>query len=103
MIGSNQLDTARERLLKMRDEELACMIRRGQLPRIDAINTALAALDEVPADCEPASHAEVSDDGKTTRLMLYVETGAVAAVELNPIRAIALARELIEAALPKLA
>jgi hypothetical protein len=87
----------------MRDEEFARMIQRGQLPRIDAINTVLVALDEVAAEYEPASHAVVSDDGQTMRLMLHAETGAVVAVELDPIRAITLARELIEAALPKLA
>jgi hypothetical protein len=44
----------------------------------------------------------VNDDGQTIRLTLYAETGAVAAVELDPIRAIALAGELIKSALPKL-
>lgn len=43
-----------------------------------------------------------SDDGQTMRLTLYVETGAVAAVELDPIHAITLAGKLIEAGLSRL-
>jgi hypothetical protein len=96
------LDTPKERLLRMRDEEFARMIRRGQLPRIAAIDAALAALDEAPTEWEPASRAVVSDDGRTVRLTLCAETGAVAAVELDPTRAVALAGELIEAALVRL-
>lgn len=40
------LDSPKERLLRMRDEELARAIRRGQLPRIEAIDAVLAALDD---------------------------------------------------------
>jgi hypothetical protein len=56
----------------------------------------------VPADAEPASRAVVSDDAKVIRLTLFAETGAVASVEVDPIRAIAVAAELIDAALPRL-
>lgn len=45
----------------------------------------------------------VTNDCQTIRLMLHVETGTGAAVELDPIRAISLAGNLIDAALPKLA
>jgi hypothetical protein len=75
----------------MRNEEFVRLLRRGQLPRIAAIDAAIAALDEVPADAEPASRHVVSDDGKVIRLTLYTETGVVAAIELDPIRAITLA------------
>ncbi|HEY1430111.1 MAG TPA: hypothetical protein VGF39_00530 [Stellaceae bacterium] len=44
----------------------------------------------------------VSDDGQTVRLTLHAETGAVAAVELDPIRAITLAGKLIGAAASRL-
>ena len=47
---------------------------------------------------EPATRAVVSDDGEI-RLTLYDDQGAVAVVKLSPLRAIALAGELIEAAL----
>jgi hypothetical protein len=72
------------------------------LPRIAAIDAATAALDEVPADVEHTSRAVVGDDGKVIRLTLYAETGIVASVEVDPIRAIAVAAELIGAALPRL-
>jgi len=92
----------RERLLRMRDEELARMMRRGQLPRIAAFEAALAALDEAPTEWEPASRAVVSDDGQAIRLTLYREDGKAASVELSPAAAVALAGRLIEAALPRL-
>jgi hypothetical protein len=44
----------------------------------------------------------VSDDGVKTQLTLSWARGAVAPLELNPIRAIMLAGRLIEAALPTL-
>ena len=100
---TDPLDAAKERLIKMREKDIARMFRSGQLPQIAAINAVLAVLDEVPIDAKPAGRAVVSDDGKTIRLALYAETGAVAAVELDPTRAIALAGKLIDAALPKLA
>jgi hypothetical protein len=92
----------KQRLLRRRDEALARMMRQGDLPRIAAIDAALAALEEAPTEWEPTSRAVVSDDGQTTRLPLHAETGAVAAVELDPIRAIALAGKLIDVALAKL-
>jgi hypothetical protein len=92
----------KERLLRMRDEELARMTRQGQLWRISVIDAALAVLDEAPTEWEPASRAVVSDGGQTVRLTLCAETGAVVAVELDPTRAVALAGELIEAALARL-
>ena len=96
------IDAAKERLLKMREEALDRAIRRGQVSQIAAIDAALAALDEAPTKYQPASRAVVGDDGKTIRLTLYAETGAVALVELDPTHAIALAGKLIDAALPKL-
>ena len=84
MPGSGDpMSTPRERLLKMRDEELARMMRRGQLPQITAIDTALATLDEAPPKAEPASRAVVSDDGRAIRLVLYSKAGAVASVVLG--------------------
>jgi hypothetical protein len=74
------------------------MSRRGQLQRIAAIDAALAANDEAPTEWEPASRAVVSDNDQTIRLTLYAKTGAVAAAELDPIRAITLAGRPIEGA-----
>jgi hypothetical protein len=91
--------TKRPFATKERDE-LARTVRRSQLPQIASID---ARLEETPAEWKPACRAVVADDGQTIRLTLYAETGAVAAVDLDPLRAIALAGELIDAALPKLA
>jgi hypothetical protein len=102
MTDARPLNAAKERLARMRDEELARMIRRGQLPRIAAIDAAIAALEERPTEWAPASRAVVRDDGQTIRMTLYAETGAVAAVELDPIRAVTRAGKLINAALPRL-
>jgi hypothetical protein len=44
----------------------------------------------------------VNDNGHEIRLTLYGETGAVASVEVDPIRAIAIAEQLIQAALQRL-
>ncbi len=46
--------------------------------------------------------AVIGDDGREIRLMLYSQSSAIGAVALSPCRAIALAGELIAAALPKL-
>jgi hypothetical protein len=56
----------------------------------------------MPAEAEPAVRAAVSDDGTRIGLTLYSEAGAVAAVELDPIRAATLAGRLLLAALPRL-
>jgi hypothetical protein len=55
-----------------------------------------------PACLRPAARAVVADDGREIRLTLYAESGTVATVALDPVRAIRMAGELIEAALPKL-
>jgi len=45
--------------------------------------------------------AVLSDDGSTIRLTAYGDDGAAVAVTLAPVRAVALAGDLIRAALPK--
>jgi hypothetical protein len=67
---------AKKRLFKMRDEEIARMTRQDQVWRLSVIDAA-AALNEMPADGEPASRAVVSDDGGSTWLTLSAETGAL--------------------------
>jgi hypothetical protein len=57
---------------------------------------------ETPIEVLAASRAVVVDDGRQIRLTLYSETGAVASVTLDPVRAVALAQQLIAAALPRL-
>jgi hypothetical protein len=94
---------AKERLLRLREREIKRLRARGQLANFDIIDAALAALDEPPADVDPAGRAMVSDDGKIIRLTLYAEAGTVASVELSPVRAVALAGKMIDAALRKLA
>jgi hypothetical protein len=55
-----------------------------------------------PACLRRAARAAVADDGREIRLTVYTEAAAAAAVVLEPVRAIRMAGELIEAALPKL-
>jgi hypothetical protein len=51
---------------------------------------------------DPAARAVVSDDGSTIWLTAYTEAGDAVPVALLPVRAVALARELLTAAVPKL-
>jgi hypothetical protein len=51
---------------------------------------------------EAAARAVVSDDGSTIWLTAYTAAGEAAPVAIEPVRAVALAGELIRAALPKL-
>ena len=51
---------------------------------------------------EPVTRAVLSDDGSTIWLTTYTEAGDAVPVALLPVRAIALAGELIQAAVPKL-
>ena len=44
----------------------------------------------------------MSDDGETIWLTAYTEDGAAVPVRLSPVRAIAIAGDLVRAALPKL-
>jgi hypothetical protein len=50
----------------------------------------------------PAARAVLADDGREIRLTVSTEAAAPAAVVLDPVRAIRMAGELIEAALPRL-
>jgi len=50
----------------------------------------------------PEARAAVSDDGLTIRVTVYGEDGTAMPVALSPVRAIAIAEELIRAALPKI-
>jgi hypothetical protein len=110
MAGNLKPDTrARlvERLIELRDDALGRMLRRGavelgHLPLIAGINAALDALDRMSDETTSAARSVVSDDGSTIRLTLYSEASAVASVALDPVRAVALAGRLIEAALPRL-
>jgi hypothetical protein len=96
----------RQRLIETRTGLLAAMDRQieaGQLARLAGINAALVALNtEGCSNGEPAARAVVSDDGSEIRLTLYAENGAAFAAPIAPGRAVALAGELIAAALPKL-
>src|SRR2546421_12122205 len=51
---------------------------------------------------EAAARAVVSDDGSTIWLTAYTEAGDAVPVALHPVRAVALAGELIRAAVPRL-
>jgi hypothetical protein len=80
-------------------------IEGGTLALLAGINAAIEACDLVPEESAnqlPATRAVISDGSAAIRLTLYAEAGAVAAVALDPSRAIGLAGKLIAAALPKL-
>jgi len=53
-------------------------------------------------DTRVAARAVIGDDGREITLTLCREGGAIGAVTLKPCRAVALAGELIAAALPRL-
>jgi hypothetical protein len=86
----------------MRVEAVTNRIMRGASPMIFGINAALTAVEEAATEADPARCSVVSD-GRTIRLTLYADSGAVAAVERGPIRAITFAGELIDKAPLKLA
>ena len=75
---------------------------RGGVNMIAGITAALGALSCMPIGAEPAARAVVSDDSKAIRLRLYGEGGSVAAVELDLVRAVALAGPMLKAAAPRL-
>jgi hypothetical protein len=79
-------------------------IAGGTLALLAGVNAAIDAFEataEAPADIVGTGHAVLSDEGGEIRLTVYREAAAVAAV-LPPRRAVALAGELIAAALPRL-
>jgi hypothetical protein len=96
----------RARLIAMRAELIEWLMRDGieggVLSLMAGIGTTLEALDAMPADAVPAARAIVADARREIRLTLYGQAGPAAAVALDPVRAVALAGELIAAALPRL-
>jgi hypothetical protein len=98
-----QLVDMRERLIGNLGEK----IEGRDLALTAAVNGALSAVeagDAVLPDAEPAARAVVADiPGEPIALTLYREAEAVAMIALPPIRALALAGELIGAAIRRLA
>jgi hypothetical protein len=97
--------TIRQQLIELRNDTLRQLealdhLDGGLLRLLGDANAALAAIDrQPPVDTEPAARAVVSDDGIEIRLISYTQAGAAAMVVLDPRRAIALAGQLIAAAL----
>ena len=52
---------------------------------------------------EPADRVVIADDGREVRLVLYRGAAPVARVALSPIGALALATQLLQASMPRLA
>jgi hypothetical protein len=103
------LSAARAQLVDMRERlvgNLGKRIEGGDLTLLAAVNGALSAIEAVDAvlpDAEQAARAVVSDvAGEMIALVLYRETEEVAQIALPPIRALALAAKLIQAAMPRL-
>src|ERR1700722_6813746 len=100
---------ARHQLLDMRERligNLGERIEGGDLTLLAAVNGALAAIDAADrglADAEPMARAIVTSiPGRAIALALYGDDGRAAMAQFSPLRAIALAAKLIEAALPRL-
>jgi hypothetical protein len=103
------VNDARAQLVDMREHLIANLGERivgGDLTLLAAVNGAMSAIEAVDAvlpDAEMAARAVVSDiPGEPIALTLYREAETVAQIALPPIRALALAAQLIEAALPRL-
>ena len=95
----------RQRLVELRAGLLADMDRQieaGPLALLTGISAALAAIDSEDLPAEPVTRAVVSDDDGQIRLTLYLDDGEAMAVVLAPVRAVALAGELIQAAVLRL-
>lgn len=95
----------RQQLADMRSRligKLGKKIEGGDLALLAAVNGAIAAMDaepDCPADAERMARAIVTDvPGQLVCLSLYGEDGRVATIDLPPIRALAIAQELIAAA-----
>jgi hypothetical protein len=99
----------RHQLLDMRERligNLGERIEGGDLTLLAAVNGALAAIDAADrglADAEPGVRVIVTDiPGEPIALALYAEDTRVVGGELSPVRALALAGELLGAALRRL-
>jgi hypothetical protein len=107
-ISPSAIDATRRQLAAARDETARRLVKLGALDGglialLGSFGAALDALDHLPVRGDHAERAIVSDDGLTIRLTLYHTGGVlVAGVDLDPLRAIGLAGELIEAAHRKL-
>jgi len=96
----------RTRLLALRADILAQLAKADTLEAswlvtIAGIAAALA-IEAEPTAAEIADRAVVADDGAAIRLALYTADHQAVAVELPPTRAVALADDLLAAALPRL-
>jgi hypothetical protein len=66
------------------------------------VGAAIEAIDRVRIEAERAGQAVVAENGEAIRLTLYGEGGSVPAVELDLVRAVALANRLLKAPAPGL-
>ena len=98
----------RQHLAQMCSRSVADLGERiaGDLTLTNQVNSVLAVVEIVDAvlpDAEAAARAVVTDvPGEPIALALYRQDETVAVIALPPIRALALAAKLIEAALPRL-
>jgi hypothetical protein len=99
----------RKHLADMRERlvgNLGERIEGGDLALLAAVNGALLAIEAVDAaipDAEAAARVVITDiPGEPIALVLYRETEAVGQIGLPPIRALGLAAQLIQAAMPRL-
>jgi hypothetical protein len=95
----------RQQLADMRNRligNLGKQIEGGDLELLAAVNGAIAAMDaepDCPADAEHMARAIVTDiPGQPVCLSLYGEDGRAATIDLPPLRALAIAQELVAAA-----
>ena len=66
------------------------------------VGAAIEAVGRVPNEAERSGRAVVADEGERILLTFYSEAGGVAAAELSPVRAVALAGRLLGTASARL-
>jgi hypothetical protein len=93
----------RDRLLALRDDLRQRLVKADTLAACwHCSPIPKPSLRRSTAMPEPTARAVVSDDGSTIWLTAYTEAGDAVPVGLLPARAVALARELLTAAVPKI-
>jgi hypothetical protein len=102
-------DKLHGRLTTMRAELVERLARDGieggTLTLLPGVNAAIEACGAATADHHDLARADrviLADDGSTITLALYTAAGAIGSASLSPRRTVALAGELITAALQRL-
>ena len=92
----------RARMVDLQQNLVTEMVASGFSSGVGAllagINAPLDALDKAPVEAEAGERAIVADDNRTIMLTIYREEEALAAIALDPARAVGLSGKLAAAA-----